>query len=279
MRGRLLAVSDLHTAVAENRKLVEGFLPDSPEDWLIVAGDVAELASEIERTLKLLAERFAKVIWVPGNHELWTHPRDPLTLRGEERYRYIVEMCRGLGVLTPEDPYPVWNGEGGPVRIAPLFLLYDYSWLPEGATTKAQGLDIANDKGLAFADEHLLHPDPYPTREAWCAARVEATERRLAAADPDIPLVLVNHYPLVREPTMVLRHPHLAMWCGTERTADWHRRFRVAHVVYGHLHIPRLTVHDGVPFQEVSVGYPREWRRHGHPHGILRRLDLGSARE
>jgi hypothetical protein len=34
-------------------------------------------------------------------------------------------------------------------------------------------------------------------------------------------------------------------------------------MVYGHLHIPRTTWYDGVRFQEVSVGYPREWRRRG----------------
>ena len=33
--------------------------------------------------------------------------------------------------------------------------------------------------------------------------------------------------------------------------------------VYGHLHIPRSTRHDGVRFEEVSVGYPREWQRRG----------------
>ncbi|MEV0847503.1 metallophosphoesterase [Streptomyces sp. NPDC049954] len=271
--GRLLAVSDLHAAVGENKQLVEDLRPDGPQDWLVVAGDVAEIASDIEKTLALLADRFAQVVWTPGNHELWTHPSDPLTLRGEERYRYLVEMCRGLGVLTPEDPYPVFRGEGGPCTVAPLFLLYDYSWLPDGATSKAAGLEIADAKGIAFTDEYLLHPDPYPSREAWCAARVAATERRLAAVDPALPLVLVNHYPLVREPTRVLHHPHLAMWCGTRRTEDWHRRFPVSCVLYGHLHIPRRTVHDGVPFHEVSVGYPREWRRHGHPRGILRRID------
>jgi len=38
-------------------------------------------------------------------------------------------------------------------------------------------------------------------------------------------------------------------------------------VVYGHLHIPRTTWHDGVPFVEASLGYPREWRRRGGPPG------------
>ena len=61
----------------------------------------------------------------------------------------------------------------------------------------------------------------------------------------------------------MLRYPEFAQWCGTERTADWHLRFRAAAVVYGHLHIPRTTWHDGVRFEEVSLGYPREWERRG----------------
>ena len=36
---------------------------------------------------------------------------------------------------------------------------------------------------------------------------------------------------------------------------------RLACSVYGHLHIPRTTYYDGVRFEEVSVGYPREWER------------------
>ena len=84
---------------------------------------------------------------------------------------------------------------------------------------------------------------------------------RLAALDT--PVVLVSHWPLLRAPTRVLRHPEFAVWCGTELTAGWHRSFPVTAAVYGHLHIPRTTVHDGVRFEEVSVGYPREWQRRG----------------
>ena len=113
-------------------------------------------------------------------------------------------------------------------------------------------------------DEHRLHPDPYPTRADWCAARVAYSAARLdAAADPAVPFVLVNHWPLLRGPCDVLRYPQFAQWCGTTRTADWHTRWDVAAVVYGHLHIPRRSVYDGVPFVEVSLGYPREWRKYG----------------
>jgi 3',5'-cyclic AMP phosphodiesterase CpdA len=256
----LLAISDLHVGYAENRAHVERLRPRHEQDWLIVAGDVGELSGDIDWALRTLAGNFAQVVWVPGNHELWTHRLDPVRLRGVERYRFITDLCKEYGILTPEDPYPVWDGPGGPVTIAPLFLLYDYTFRTKTAATKDQALAEAYERGIVCSDEFMLHPDPYPSREAWCRARIQESVARLEACDRDLPFVLVNHYPLVREPTMILRYPEFAQWCGTVRTADWHMRFRTAAVVYGHLHIPRTTWHDGVRFEEVSVGYPREWR-------------------
>jgi len=275
--GKLLAVSDLHVTYPENRQIVERLRPESGEDWLLVAGDVGERVADIEWALRTLRDRFAVVVWAPGNHELWTPRDDPVQLRGEQRYRHLVELCRQIGVVTPEDPYLVWDGDGGPVTVAPLFLLYDYTFRPPGTSTKEEGLAYAYETGIVCTDEVLLHPDPYPTRDAWCRARVAETEARLAAVG-GAPTVLVNHFPLVREPTRILRYPEFAQWCGTELTADWHIRFNAVAAVYGHLHIPRTTHHDGVRFEEVSLGYPREWRRRGAvpdpvrqilPHGIL----------
>ena len=162
-RPGLFGVSDLHVGHAQNRPYVENLVPQSEGDWLIVAGDVGEFAGDIEWALGLLSSRFAKVIWAPGNHELWTHSRETLELRGVERYEYLVAMCRRLGVVTPEDPYPIWEpGTGPPVVIAPLLLLYDYSFRPDGATSKAEGLAQAYAAGIVCTDEVLLHPDPYP---------------------------------------------------------------------------------------------------------------------
>ncbi|MFD0024741.1 metallophosphoesterase family protein [Streptomyces sp. NPDC058382] len=269
--GNLLAVSDLHVVYDENRALVDKLRPTSQDDWLIVAGDVAEKYADIEWALRLLSDRFSRVIWAPGNHELWTHPQDPCDLRGEKRYLHLVELCRELGIDTPEDPYPVWRGADGPVVVAPLFVLYDYSFLAPGATTAEESLRLAHEAGIVCSDEYFLHPDPFPSRAAWCRSRAEETERRLAGIDPSLPTVLVNHYPLVRDPTRVLHYPEFAQWCGTDLTAEWHVRFRAAAVVYGHLHIPRVTRHDGVRFEEVSVGYPREWRKRP-PREPLRRI-------
>ncbi|WP_433789731.1 metallophosphoesterase family protein [Actinoplanes sp. CA-252034] len=268
----LFAISDLHIAYQENREIVESLRPEDDGDWLIVAGDVGEMFADVVWALRLLAGRFAKVVWSPGNHELWTPREDPVTERGEARYRRLVEACRELGVATPEDEYPVWDGADGPAVVAPLFLLYDYSFRMPGHTTKEQALAYAYETGVVCTDEILLYPDPYPSREQWCWARVEQTRKRLDAIPAGLPTVLINHWPMVREPTRILRFPEFAQWCGTELTADWHVRFRAAASVYGHLHIPRTTYYDGVRFEEVSVGYPREWRRRGTPPGRLRRI-------
>jgi 3',5'-cyclic AMP phosphodiesterase CpdA len=269
---RLLAVSDLHIGYPVNRARAGRIRPASDSDWLIVAGDVGEQAAGIEWALSTFSQRFARVIWVPGNHDLWTHRKDPVRLRGEARYRHLVEVCRGLGVLTPEDPYPVWDGPGGPAVVAPLFVLYDYSFRPAGAATQAEALEQAYAAGVVCRDERWLHPDPYPSREAWCAARLDYTERRLADLPAGMPTVLVNHFPLVREPTAVLRYPVFAQWCGTVRTADWPARYRARAVVYGHLHIPRTIWLDGVRHVEVSLGYPREWQRRSRPPEIPRQI-------
>lgn len=274
--GTVFGISDLHVAHPENRQLVDGLRPRSELDWLIVCGDVADSVDEVEWALTVLARRFATVLWAPGNHELLGSRDDPGEPRGTARYLQLVERCRRLGVLTPEDPYPVWESDAGPVTIAPLFLLYDYSFGRNVAPTKRESLARAYAAGVVCVDEFLLYPDPYPSREAWCHARVAHTEARLSELAPG-PTVLVNHFPLIREPTEALWHPEFAQWCGTTRTADWHRRFDAVAVVYGHLHIPRTTWHDGVRFEEVSLGYPRERIRRRSARDPLRPILSGRA--
>ncbi len=252
----LLAVSDLHVSHERNREVVDRIRPTSDGDWLIVAGDVAETVADIEATLRLLRDRFARVIWVPGNHELWTTRQDPVQLRGEARYHHLVEVCRGLGVLTPEDPYPVWETDESSYVVAPLFLLYDYSFRDPNTSLDA-AMKHAYETGVVCTDEFMLHPDPYPTRADWCRQRIEVTEPRLAAIPQHQRTILVSHWPLHQGPTRMLRFPQFAMWCGSTRTADWHVRFRAEVAVSGHLHIPLTLFYDGVRFEEVSLGYPR----------------------
>jgi 3',5'-cyclic AMP phosphodiesterase CpdA len=256
---RLWALSDLHVSHPQNREAL-ACLPAHPDDWLIVAGDVSHGVQPLDWCFRQLTAKFRQVVWVPGNHELWTVPRDASRLAGAALYERLVQIARNHGVLTPEDPYPVVDLRDGAVLIAPLFLLYDYSFRP-AHIARDEVVAWAREDGAVCSDEFVLHPDPFPDRESWCAARCADAARRLAACPPDLPKVLVNHFPLEEQHAVLPRIPRFTPWCGTRLTRGWHRRFGACAVVYGHLHIRGTTWLDGVPFQEVSLGYPRQWDR------------------
>lgn len=270
---KLFAISDLHLGYEANqRALLE--IASHPADWLILAGDVGETAAHLELAFRKLKPRFAKLVWVPGNHELWTLPGTNETARGRFKYDELVELCRFHGVLTPEDPYPIVTIAGKEVRIAPLFLLYDYSFRPLTIPIE-RAIDWAVESGVECVDEALLHPDPYTSRTEWCHARCEMTERRLKADRNDLPTVLISHFPLREDLAKLPRIPRFSIWCGTRRTEDWHVRFNATVVVSGHLHIRSTSYRDGVRFEEVSLGYPHQWSGSITPNRCVREILSG----
>ena len=115
------------------------------------------------------------------------------------------------------------------------------------------------------------------SRAAWCQARVELTEPRLADAASRWPLVIVNHFPLKQQLVRLARIPRFSPWCGTRQTEAWHTRFRAKVVVSGHLHIRTTDWIDGVRFEEVSLGYPKQWLRERGIVGYLREILPGPA--
>jgi len=285
---RLLAISDLHLSHARNREGIEA-LPAHPDDWLIVAGDVGEKPEHLVYALDRLTTRFAKVIWTPGNHDLWCPPDAPDRTRGQARYDELVAICRSYGVLTPEDPYepfsaPVLKCSRAPVHpstaapahsstearehqstgapehqaiyICPLFLLFDYSFHPRGITDPVAW---AKETGVVCGDEWMISPAPWPSRSAWCHARVDATEARLRALPAEASTILINHWPLRYDLARPPRVPRFSVWCGTTRTEHWPTTFRARAVINGHLHMRTHIVRDGIPHLEVSLGYPRDW--------------------
>ena len=100
--ARVFAVSDIHADHPENMQWVFS-LPCNRyrNDALIVAGDVSDDLETLARALGGLRERFGRVLFVPGNHELWVH-------RGEcedswEKFCLIQALCDRLDIgMLPE---------------------------------------------------------------------------------------------------------------------------------------------------------------------------------
>ncbi|EAT83159.1 hypothetical protein SNOG_09894 [Parastagonospora nodorum SN15] len=218
--GRLWAISDTHLSFKANREALEKLLPH-PNDDLILCGDVGESLEHCRIAFAKAKECFRRVWWVPGNHELYTMPaQKEAGARGEAKYLECVQVARQYGVLTPEDAFVLWEGEGGPVLIAPIFTLYDYSFRPDHVKLE-DALAWAREKDIEATDEHLLHPDPYSSS----------------------------------------RVPRFSLWCGTKKTEDWHTRFNAKIIISGHLHVRRTDFIDDTRFEEVSLGYPRQWQQ------------------
>jgi 3',5'-cyclic AMP phosphodiesterase CpdA len=261
---KLLAISDLHLGHAANRAALRE-LGDYPDDWLILAGDVGERPEHLAFALDHLVPRFGQIFWTPGNHDLWTTPESPDSLsvvttaptRGEARYQELVSICRRRGVLTPEDPFAEWPDEPG-TFIVPMFLLYDYTFRPAEVPPE-RAVAWARETGVVCSDEHLLDPSPWPSRIAWCHARCEATAARLEQLPSGARTVLVNHWPLRYDLARPPRIPRFSIWSGTALTEDWGRRFSARAAISGHLHLRTTLWRHGVRYDEVSLGYPRDW--------------------
>jgi 3',5'-cyclic AMP phosphodiesterase CpdA len=255
---RLLATADLHLAHKTNREALDA-LGEYPDDWLALVGDVGERPEHLVIALTAMVPRFARVIWTPGNHDLWCPPDASDRTRGQTRYDELVAICRDFGVLTPEDTYPIWPADPA-VVVVPMFLLFDYSFRPDDVA-ESDAVAWARASGVVSTDEQMLDPSPWPSRAAWCHARCDATEARLEALPATTRTVLINHWPLRYDLARPPRVPRFSIWCGTRRTEDWPRRFRARVVVSGHLHLRTTLWRHGVRYEEVSLGYPRDWRQ------------------
>ena len=176
-----------------------------------------------------------------------------------------VDAARKHGVLTPEDEYVTWrydseDGSKTAAVICPIFTLYDYSFRPDGVTREG-ALDWAMEENIRATDESLLWPTPHASRDEWCHRLVAQSEVKLQrAADSGLPLVIINHWPLREDIIYIPRVPRFTLWCGTMKTKNWHRKYGAKVVVSGHLHVPRTDWIDGVRFEEVSLGYPAQWK-------------------
>ena len=264
-RMKLWAIADLHLSHPGNSEVLDT-LPSHPDDWLVVAGDVTNGHRHLDQAFKALCQRFHTVVWVPGNHDLWSRPNEAGEPRGMGLYHRLVDIAQRHGVVTPEDPYPIFPHPTGDILIAPLFLHFDYSFRPDHVHVD-DVLRWARETNINPVDERMLHCDPFPDHPSWCSWLCAVAEKRLSACPPDLPKILINHYPLEQSLAVLPRVPRFTPWCGTRLSRGWHVRFNACAVIYGHLHIRRTVWLDGVPFQEVSLGYPGQWDpAHGVPH-------------
>jgi len=274
---RAYATSDLHADFQANRALVETLSEtEHLEDLLVVAGDIGHRLELICEVLMGLRRRFARVFFVPGNHDLWVRGAEGDSI---SRFEELLERCRDLGVDTAP-------GRVGPVQVVPLFSWYEPA-LDGGGEVPRRWADQRHCRWPA----HVASPAEYfaslneprlralQIEELPCSgsgsddAGSTSGESPVQTSDDRACLTITCSHFLPRRdllpPDPLLRYAALPKVAGTPRLE---RQLRAAGAdihVFGHSHIRLDEVIDGVRYVQHSLAYPRERRE---PRPVLKQI-------
>lgn len=244
---RIFAISDLHTDFKENWLLVEQ-LPKSlyQNDVLIVAGDIADGNEIIKRTLSLLRSRFNMVFYTPGNHEMWVRNRGD-GFDSIDKLNAILSLCDSLDVQTSPAP-------AGKFWIVPLFSWYDLEFASGDTDNQSDDID---DQLEGWADFHFCK---------WPQEVQRLSEYFMNLNLPNIkrydgPVISFSHFLPRIELLPAKEHlifKGLPKVGGSRLLEKQIRELQSVAHVFGHSHINRDCVIDGVRYLQNALRYPRE---------------------
>jgi len=271
---RIATVSDLHTDFAENREVFVALataIHAKKTDLVIVAGDVSHEDDRIDRALRAMAAVAPRVVYLPGNHDLWrVDLPEGQTFDTWQRYRVdlkTVAETAGAHYL-PAAPLVIDD-----VAIVGTCGWYDYSfvepWVREQLgqaaleTKKLGAIGWSDANYVSFRDASgALMPDPEVAR--IMASELEAQLAQVES-DPAVrSVVAATHHQPFRE---VVRRSGTLPWefftafMGSEGLGRAIARTpKVKNVVFGHSHIVAEHQIEGRRVYGTALGYPRERR-------------------
>jgi len=247
---RVFALSDVHADFEPNARWLRNLsLHDYQSDILILAGDVTDSLPLLEWCLGLVARRFHKVLFVPGNHELWTLRDQPRT-GSLEKFERIRGLVHGAGASME-------TFTTSRLAIVPLLAWYDYSF---GTPSP----ELAE----AWMDFHACRWPPECDVREITARFLKLNEGTLArpplAPSPGTQEQLVisfSHFlpraELVPKRTSALKLD-LSPVLGTDLLDCQVRQVKSTIHVYGHSHVNRRVDIDAVTYVNNAFGYPNE---------------------
>ena len=240
---RVFATSDIHADYKANAEWLGGLSTrDYQDDILILAGDISDSVQVLDTSFQLLERRFAKVVYVPGNHDLWV-TRESSSQNSIEKLQRLQLLARACGITT--EPFAYRS-----LAIVPLLSWYDYSFGTPDAELRAIWMDYRTcvwPEGLGMYEvtSYFLRQNALPTPDP--AKTVISFSHFLPRIDL-MPRLMPQHF-RVLYPIM-----------GTSRLDTQIRAVGASIHVYGHSHLNKQTKIDGVQYVNNALGYPGESR-------------------
>jgi predicted phosphodiesterase len=239
---KIFALSAIHIDYKENRKwLMNLSAQEYLNDVLLLAGDISDVTQLLELAFLELKKRFRMVLFVPGNHDLWTYRNN--NGNSLAHFDFIKNLAHHHGILM--GPVDI-----GPISIVPLYGWYDYSFGDPG------------DELISIWRDYFACTWPENFNERVITRHFTAmNEQFLEAANQHI--ISFSHFmpridlmPPFIPPERRILYPVL----GTSLLEEQIRRLGSAIHIYGHTHVNRKVLKDGVLYINNAFGYPDETR-------------------
>lgn len=238
---RIYAISDLHLEYSENLYWLNQISKfDYQNDILIVAGDISDSLDLIKLAFDELIHRFAHVLFVPGNHDLWL--RHNKVKDSFDKLRLIREIAKQFGIhmtsLQLRD-----------ISIYPLFSWYDYSF---GQPTPA--LD------MIWMDYRYCHwPENY-TANHITQFFLELNHGYISTNNAKKVITFSHFLPRIDlfPNYIAARHRILLPVMGTISLEFQLRQLKSSIHVYGHHHFNCEVKLDGIKYINNALGIPTE---------------------
>lgn len=238
---RVFALSDIHVDYKENAKWVANLsVGEYRDDVLILAGDVSDTRRLLDWCLSTLVRRFKKVLFVPGNHDLWVIHDD----REKDSLQKFDDVC---AVVESSGASMETFRERG-LSIIPLLAWYDHSFGEPSEELRSIWMDYRACRWPNwFTQEDIAaHFAAFNDKQVNLAGEKVITYSHFL---PRID-VMPGFIPTVHK----LLYPIL----GSRRLERQLRRLNPTIHVYGHSHVNRHVKIDGVSYINNAFGYPSE---------------------
>ncbi len=238
---RVFALSDIHIDYGVNAEWVANLpVAEYRDDVLILAGDVTDSWRLLEWCLGALTKRFKKVLFTPGNHDLWVirEDRKKDSLQKFDEIRVVVESS-GASMLA-------FRERG--LSIIPLLAWYDYSFGEPSQELRSMWMDY----------RACRWPSGYTEKEV--AAYFAAFSDQQVSVAGDTVITYSHFLPRIDLMPEFIPCAHKLLYpiLGSTRLESQLRRLNSSIHVYGHSHVNRNVKIDGVTYINNAYGYPHE---------------------
>jgi 3',5'-cyclic AMP phosphodiesterase CpdA len=238
---RVFALSDIHIDYDVNAKWIADLsIAEYRDDVLILAGDVTDRRRLLGWCIGTLVKRFKKVLFVPGNHELWVIREDGErnSLRKFDDVYTVVESS-GASMQRFREPG---------MSIIPLLAWYDYSFGEPGEELRSIWMDYRACRwpsGLVEKDI-ATHFANFNNKEVRLVGEKVITYSHF--------LPRIDLMPTFISSANKVLYPIL----GSTQLERQLRRLDSSIQVYGHSHVNRHVEIDSVTYINNAFGYPNE---------------------